>query len=187
MCKAVLGMAFRVLMFKLFLPFLQLPTPAIFPPCRFRIRELLPARGASGHMVRQPALCCSRGLWGPTVWGPTAGHLGKMSECMKHTIAPHHFECTELQLVDLFTWVQFCSACTSLSHRKSADAIHFWELLYNITMKIKSGWLSQQLLLLSYGAGFPAASHLSYFCMFLLCQGHAFVCTVCTRKQSWYY
>lgn len=51
--------------------------------CRFWIWEFLSAREASGHMVRQPTVCCSRGLWGSAVWGPTAGHLGKTS--MRHT------------------------------------------------------------------------------------------------------
>lgn len=45
--------------------------------CRFWIWELLPARGASGHVVWQPTLCCSRGLRGSTVWRPTARYLGK--------------------------------------------------------------------------------------------------------------
>lgn len=48
------------------------------PLFRFWIWEFLSTWEASCHMVRQPTLCCSRGLWGPTVWGSTAGHLGEM-------------------------------------------------------------------------------------------------------------
>lgn len=68
----------------------SLPQPP--PLCRFWIRELLPARGASGHVVRQPSLCCSRSLRGPTVRRSTARHLGKMSDCIKKTIAPRSLE-----------------------------------------------------------------------------------------------
>lgn len=52
----------------------------ISPPYRFWIWEFLSTWEASCHMVWQPTLCCSRGLWGPAVWGSTAGHLGEMLE-----------------------------------------------------------------------------------------------------------
>lgn len=64
----------------------QLPPPSTgccFCICRFWIWELLPARGASGHVVWQPTLCCSRGLRGSTVWGPTARYLGKKSSAWR--------------------------------------------------------------------------------------------------------
>lgn len=56
-------------------PCFWFPPPSLF---RFWIWEFLSTWEASCHMVRQPTLCCSRGLWGPTVWGSTAGHLGEM-------------------------------------------------------------------------------------------------------------
>lgn len=56
---------------------------AFWPFCRFWIWKLLPARGASGHMVWQPALRCSRSFWRTAVWGPATGHLGKMTDYVK--------------------------------------------------------------------------------------------------------
>lgn len=45
--------------------------------CRFWIRELLPARGASDHVVREPAVRRPRGLRGSAVRGSSARYLGE--------------------------------------------------------------------------------------------------------------
>lgn len=45
--------------------------------CRFWIRELLPAGGASDHVVREPAVRRPRGLRGSAVRGSSARYLGE--------------------------------------------------------------------------------------------------------------
>lgn len=84
----------KMIIHLLLLPNCSPSTGCCFCICRFWIWELLPAGGASGHVVWQPTLCCSRGLRGSTVWGPTARYLGKKSSAWQENDSVCTENCT---------------------------------------------------------------------------------------------